>query len=327
MDSNTPQGTGSTTQTGMTLEQGVAHMKAKMAERGAAVDDLAIIHPEEPDLDDALGHEGPATFDTASALDETAAGVSGDESMNHPQALDHHPITLPDGSAITVAEARKGYLRQADFTRKTTELARERERVAAREQAATQEMQGLLQHMTSFGDMEPNWPEYARMFPPAEVQRAQAYWRQRASSVNQLRQVAEQANARALQAQQQNIWNTLQTGSFDPAWKDSKTLRASLDTLTDYLVERGIPGELISTIHLPAVVEIAEESRRYRELLKGRARAALAVKGKAQTFRPGARTAGSPASENIRLLDEAFRKNPSIDNAVALHKAKLARRR
>jgi hypothetical protein len=311
----------------MTLEQGVAHIKARMAQHGATDDDLAIIHPDDPDEHDGLGHEGPAVFDPPSALDETADGVSADPSDTPPEAWEQHPITLPDGATITVAEARKGYLRQADFTRKTTELAQERKRVAQREQAASQEVHGLIQHMASLGDLEPNWQEYAQTFPPGEVQRAQAYWRRRAASVGQLKQLSDHANARAMQAQQQNVWNTLQTGSFDPAWKDSRTLRSGLDTLTDYLVERGIPAEIVATIHLPQIVEIAEESRRYRELLKGKSRAALAVRGVSQPFKPGARSAASAQSDNIRHLDEAFRKNPSIDNAVALHQAKAARRR
>jgi hypothetical protein len=325
MNANTPQGTGA-----MTLDQGVAHIKAKMAEHGASPDDLAIVHPEHPDEDDgaARGDElgGGAGYDEF-ALDEDDADVSADQLQDPKQESLDAKITLPDGSEITVEEARKGYLRQAEFTRKTQTLAQERERVAKREQAAIQELGGLHQHVALLEAMEPDWQALAQESTPVEMQRAQAYWQQYAGQVRQAKQALQQAQARTLADQRQQMWDTLTSGGFEPAWKDPKSLKKGLETLSEYLVDRGIPAELLSTVHLPAMIEIAEESRRYRELQKARPKAALAVRGKPMPFRPGAKTAASPQSETIRLLSEAFRKHPNVDNAVALQKAKAAVRR
>jgi len=328
MNSNTPQGTGA-----MTLEQGVAHVKAKLAERGATTADQAIVHPDSDEEDDPAfaSHVSGAGEYHDSALDENADGVSGDESETFEQeptaAHDDSPIILPDGQRITVAEARKGYLRQADFTRKTQDLARERERLTQREQASVQELGDLHQHLASLEDMEPDWQDLARRIPPAEFQQVQGYWQNRAALNAGAKQAAARAESRALAVQRQRMWDTLAAGTFEPAWKNPAALKSSMATLSDYLIDRGLPEDLVSSIYLPAAVEIAEESRRYRELQKAKPRAALAVQGKPQPFKPGSKLSGSPQSENIRLLSEAFRKNPSVDNAVALERARSWKRR
>jgi hypothetical protein len=310
----------------MTLDQGVAHLKAKLAERGASVDDQAIYHPDQDDQDD-FASGGEAAYHEGSALDETAEAGGADELQDPQQEPDDRPVTLPDGSEITVAEARKGYLRQADFTRKTTELAQERKALEAREQAVMHELAGLYQQLASSEEPEPDWQRLAREASPADYQRVQNYWRQKAVQMNHGKKAVQQAQSRAFAAQRQQMWNTLAAGNFEPAWKDPTALKAGLENVSGYLIQRGIPAELVSSIHLPAVVEIAEESRRYRELQRSKPKAALAVRGKPLPFKPGSKTAASPQSENIRLLTDAFRKNPNVDNAVALQKAKASLRR
>ena len=69
MTPNTPQGTGP-----MTLEQGIAHVKAKLAERGATVDDQVVNHPEEPDESGSRD----AGDEYGGAVDAPDAGVEDD---------------------------------------------------------------------------------------------------------------------------------------------------------------------------------------------------------------------------------------------------------
>lgn len=82
------------------------------------------------------------TYDT---LEEAAAALGDDdqgEEQPEPEAdeateddapADEVKITLSDGSEIPLSEVEKGFLRQDDYTRKTTEVAQERERVTAYE--------------------------------------------------------------------------------------------------------------------------------------------------------------------------------------------------
>lgn len=314
----------------MTLDQGVAHMKAKMAANGAKADDAVIVHPSDPDDEQAeLEVEGGPLADETDGQENTEA-VSDDDSQAEQREPDKRPILLPDGSEITVEEARKGYLRQSDWTRKTQATAQKERDLVVREQAITQQLGGLYQQLASLQERPPTpdqWNRMASEMEPKDFQRAQAYWQNRTSIMAQAQQTIQQNNARALQSEKAQAFEKLNSGEFEPAWKDANTLKKALNVVSDYWIERGLPADILDGITNATIIEVVEESRRYRELLKGKPKAALAVQGKPKPFTPGAKSTATPQSENIRLLQEAFTKKPSVDNAVALQKAKAAQRR
>jgi hypothetical protein len=330
MNANTPQGTGA-----MTLDEAVTHMTGKLAERGATVDDTAINHPADPDDEAALGSlpEGTEGQEQTADAEDNAEAVSDDESEAETQEPDTRPIILPDGSEITVEEARKGYLRQADFTRKTQALAQEREGLAAREQAAVQQLGGLYQQLASLQETEPTPAELyqLRQKDPAKYEEVKAYWDYRRPIMQKAQQVIQQQQANALQVAQTKARQSLiASDNSDSPWKgkSENDLDAGLDKIGSYMRERfpGVPGDVLSSLTFPEAFIIIEESRQFRELQKAKPKAALAVKGKPAPFKPGAKSTASPQSEQIRLLDEAFRRNPTVENATALHMAKAARR-
>jgi hypothetical protein len=60
-------------------------------------------------------------------------------------APDSAKVTLDDGSVITVADLKRNNLFQRDYTKKTTELAAEREQITARKSEVDQQAQSLAQ--------------------------------------------------------------------------------------------------------------------------------------------------------------------------------------
>lgn len=60
-------------------------------------------------------------------------------------APDSAKVTLEDGSVITVAELKRNNLFQRDYTKKTTDLAAEREQINARKSEVDQQAQSLAQ--------------------------------------------------------------------------------------------------------------------------------------------------------------------------------------
>jgi hypothetical protein len=305
----------------MTLDSAVGHLKAKMAESGTSADDqVATRLNEDGTLADEIQEEAVDTEQT----DENNTEVSEGESQTETEEPDTRPIILPDGSQITAEEARKGYLRQADFTKKTQDVAREREAFVMEKQAAVQQINGLYQQLASLQEQEPNWLQLSQSVEPAEYQRQQAYWSHKKNVLAHTQQVIQQTNNQRLQTERANAFRHLNAGEFEPTWKDTKTLQSGLNTVSEYLIDRGLPAEVLDGITNPLFIEIAEESRRYRELQKQKPKAALAVKGKPAPFKVGAKSTASPQTENFRLLNEAFRKTPSVDNAVALERARGA---
>lgn len=82
--------------------------------------------PDVPDAGDGEDEQSQDAVDATEGVesDEDTAEVSDDEASGEPEAGgDDQVFTLPDGTEVTLAELRDGYYRQADYTRKTQELA------------------------------------------------------------------------------------------------------------------------------------------------------------------------------------------------------------
>lgn len=317
---NTAQATGP-----MTLEQGVAHMSAKMAETGVKAEDLVKTKLDEDGYE--LPEEEPQQLEPENDTDpqETTEAVSTDEPEPSAEELadENLQILLSDGSKVTVGEARKGYLRQAEFTRKTQALASDRDQAATQHAALMNNLAGMAENFNAFVGTEPTPAQMMqlRQQDPQKYADIKAYW----DDANKVRTEYQAAQADLLGRKQSLAFRTLNSGEFEPKWKDGKVLKTALENLFEYVIERGVPQSMASKFDNHAIIEIAEESRRYRELQKAKPKAVLAVKGKAAPFRPGSKSTASPQNENIRLLNEAFRNNPSVDNAFALQKAKAGR--
>lgn len=316
---NLPQGTGP-----LTLEQGVAQLSAKLAQKGATIEDAVIVHPDDPNEET----EAEAPVEEAAA-EENAEAVSEDasEADKEPEP-DNRPVLLPDGSEITVEEARKGYLRQADWTRKTQDLARMREAVEAEKQVEIKKISDLHQQLSQLQETEPNWLELARdpNTDPKQLQAAQAYWQHKKTVMTETQRRLEESQSRQLQSQKAAAFQALTESRLEPKWKDPKALKSALDELSTYWVDIGLPAEMLEGVTHPAIIETLEKARRYDTAMANKPKATLAVKGKPAPVKPGARSAASPQSEQLRLLTERFNKNPTIENATALERAKGARR-
>lgn len=102
------------------------------------------------------------TFEDAlAALGDDDEGGAEAETAELPDEAEEDPgavkVTLADGTEVSLGEIEKGYQRQADYTRKTTEVAQERERVTQYEadlnerarfiETASQKLSSLVQQL------------------------------------------------------------------------------------------------------------------------------------------------------------------------------------
>ena len=105
-------------------------------------------------------------------------------------------LTLPDGTQVTVDEAAKGYLRQADYTRKSQEVAQRRQAV----EADFQRVHGITEALTDYiTSMIPAAPDAA-----LAMSNPQAYVAQKAqhdAAVEKVRHLIE-LGGKAKQIQQ-----------------------------------------------------------------------------------------------------------------------------
>lgn len=95
-------------------------------------------------------------------------------------------VTLADGTEVSLGEIEKGYLRQADYTRKTTEIAQDRERVSQYEAA-------LVERARSIETAHERLSEFVQGLLPPEPDAALA--RQNPAAYVQQKAMREQAIA------------------------------------------------------------------------------------------------------------------------------------
>jgi len=89
-------------------------------------EDEEVIGGTEDEPEEAEQAEEPAE----ASSEEQAEDTEAEEAEAPKEASDDVVVALPDGSKVELAELKKGYLRQADYSRKTAELTNTRKAVS-----------------------------------------------------------------------------------------------------------------------------------------------------------------------------------------------------
>jgi hypothetical protein len=136
----------------------------------------------DPDEDTEEAQETAATDE---GTEEPAAEEAEDPAAEQPAQ-----IVLPDGTQVTIEEVTKGYLRQADYTRKVTEVASQRKALEADLQLVEGITQTFIDHLTK---MVPAMPDPAMALrDPTGYVRAKAQYDAAMAQVQQLIELGKQ---------------------------------------------------------------------------------------------------------------------------------------
>lgn len=161
-------------------------------------------HDPDDDQDTVAGQSEGEIEDDGQAAEEdpdaTEAAAETDEEGEQEAATAADLIELPDGTRLDREEVVKGYLRQADYTRKTTEVAQRQRALEAETTRINGITEAFIGHLSR---MIPPAPDQALAYrDPAAYTRAKAAHDAAVQQVQQIIQVGEQAK----QAQQ-NVSN------------------------------------------------------------------------------------------------------------------------
>lgn len=228
-------------------------------------------------------------------------------------------------------EAYNGYLRQADYTRKTqaaSETAKqaEKERAAA---SATREKYdaGLKQiedALTVMMPQEPDW-DRVRAERPNEYGALYTDWRRfndRLSLVKAERDRVEQER----KAEQDNLTLARRKDAAErlyvaiPEWRDPVKRDADRSKLTSLAREYGYDEDEIAGIEDPRQVLILRDAMLYRELREKQAKAKASIgkapTGNAKTARPGVPGTVSRPSTKVQAARGRLAKSGHVDDAA-----------
>lgn len=272
------------------------------------------------------------TYDT---LEEAAAALGDDDAGEEipetegelPESDEETPadevkITLSDGTETTLGEIERGFLRQDDYTRKTTEIAQERERVSQyeatlREKAnlvdtAQQKLAALVQGLIP---PEPS-PALAQQNPAQYVQ--QMAMRQQAMAElqgwldtgNEV-QTASSALTEAQTAQQRAAEDDLLIKAR-PGLKDPAAMAKFNDEVAASAKQFGFPDEMIAATTDHRVRQMA-----YFAAIGVRAEAnRKAAQRRVEAPRAGAPAAPAAPADKSKTAMRRLSQTGSMDDAV-----------
>ena len=230
---------------------------------------------------------------------------------------------------LTERELEDQRLRYADYTRKTQELAKEREqlqRQAAQLDPLKNQLETALKQYLSQHQEEPDWDRLKAEDPYQYAIKAAEWSQEQAKRQNAQAQLAyldrekaqkiEQAKMAYVQSQEQRLLEML------PAWKKPEVRERESAELVKYLTSNlGATQDEINAISTgdARILVALDKARKYDALLAKRGDVTKRVEGKPPVKPGAASTKSGRATENLQAAKNRLRKSGSLrDGAAAI---------
>lgn len=305
----------------------------------AAQQQDAIDESSEEDAEAAEPEAASADEDQPEEAEAQEAEATEESESLAPQALvEAQPTDIlfhtEDGEPVTVEEAKRGHLRQADYTRKTQELAGERQKLNEEFANRQQEREVLAQNLTLALDViQPELAELARTdWSALREQDAYAYRERRDafelkqerynSIVAQSQQLVQQQKQASEQQRQQRLA------------QEGEALKMKLPDIADpvkgpevrakmklYAKEMGLSDAEAASITDHRVVIMMDKARRYDEMMKADRTVAQKKVSKApkKSLKGGTPTTqGQRNQQQQKELQSKLRQSGRMEDAVEL---------
>ena len=280
---------------GPTLEAAAKAMEGLLDLPDETIEDQPEVAAEEAPAEtdegvaaEAEAKETPATEEEAEPAE--AEATETEESAEGADDKDRTVTVTIDGKTETIPlkEALQGYQRYSDYTRKTQELATERQTIATQKTAIQEERQtyavmlkALHDQLQSAQPEEPDWDEVYRSDPVGYARRRDE-WRDKQDKIAAAN--FELSRIQTLQQQQQaeQLAQVVKQGrekmvELNPAWKDQTVWENDRQALVKYAREKaGYSNEEISQAYDPRAIVMMDKARRYDELMANKPKAVVA---------------------------------------------------
>ena len=212
--------------------------------------------------------------------DPDVEATDDDEAEEAPQAEDIKLTVKIDGKEqqISAKEAAEGYMRTADYTRKTQEAAEIRKEALSIKQTAQQEREVLAQlipvvqaELQALQAQEPDWQKLYNE-DPLEYVRQKDAWRDRADRINAYNAEQQRIAQTKQMERDQELQKTLSEGRAkllekNPQWKDPKRWDADVKKMTATAVSEGFSEDELQYITDHRTIGILRKAAAYDELM------------------------------------------------------------
>ena len=272
--------------------------------------------------------EGDEDPDESADEDEETADEEAEEEADEEPAL--HTVKI-DGEEVevTLDELKKGYSRQADYTKKR-QVAAEQEKALAQELALVQAERskyaaGLDSFLAAQQGNRPEEPDWSKVDAndPVEVAKSVKYmaWERKVEAAQRERNFLQQQQLRQQQADKAKAIADSMTAlkATLPGWNDDNKVAADIKMIRDHAIEAGLAAEMVDEVTDPIVITLMWQAARFAQLQKQ-----AQVKTKARSGKPlkaGPKKAPEARAIQVSKLNQRLRQSGSIDDAVALYLA------
>lgn len=289
---------------------------------------------EEDAEDDGEKDSDEDSDEDSDAEGEEDEGVIEDEPpAKKSEDLDDKLVAVKvDGeeSTVTVKEARHGYMRMQDYTRKTQEVANERKQVEAQKVAYGAALEEMGKHLKTLTGEDRKPDPSLRETDPGEYAAQMADY----NALMQYRQTVEEERKRlameSAQKQQEGLRVAAQVEYGKllealPTWKDDKTREKEQRVITKFMVNRGYtPEELANLVDHRAILLIRDALLYNQQKSKAASKTtvkkgagkqqptpALKPKGNVTSARAGGKASAAKALQNLK-------KGSTVDDFAAV---------
>ena len=262
--------------------------------------------------------------------EETEEVEADDEPEPDPEPAKYTLRVDGEEVEVTLDELRAGYSRQADYTRKTQEIAQQRKAIEAELKAAREAREAYAKRVEEVAallpqEQEPTPEQWQRLYEtdPVEWVRQRELAREkkekRASLVQEQQQLMQQRQQeQAKQFQELVAENQRKLIEAMPEWTDPETAKREREGLRSTLREYGFGDEEIGQIYDHRAVLVARDAWKYRQMMSKKSSIAPA-KPKTKTASPGAAsTPAEQAQSSTKKLRERLQQTGKVADAAKL---------
>lgn len=288
---------------------------------------------EEPPVEEE--EEAEATPEKDEEKDETKAekDEETDDTETPPPQLFRVKV---DGQEVDVdaEELKKGYSRNADYTRKTQALAAERAKFEAEDRAAVRaERQQYAERIAALAAVvpmpgeEPNWEDLRNRLSPEEFTEQFTQHRAAVKRIETIRAEQERVLALAEADAQKDLARKVaqaheQLGEWIPDWKDPVKGKALKDDLIAYAKssEYHYTDDDLAQVYDPRLLVLLNKARLYDEAQKRKPTIAQKVDRALDTIKPSS-VPSKPKGREVEAMQNRLAKSGSVEDAADLIKA------
>ena len=234
------------------------------------------------EVEEAKGTDDDEKVEAEAEDEADGQETEDDDDEPQPALSDETEVSLPDGSAVSLAELKNGYFRQSDYTRKTQEVANARSATEAEAKRISAVTDAFIDHIANM--MPPEPPAGLEITDPAKAYQMQKAYDRAVAQVQTIIEAGNQAKETVKafdgQAHKELIQRENQSlAAVFPETTKADTRAKFFSQVSEAAEAAGFSTDELSKVSDHRLFVLAHWAKRGMEAEKAKEQAATKVKG------------------------------------------------